>query len=75
MKSVPLRLLFSQEGLNTLKFGLIPMPRGPKIVVEIEDSGSECIKMMENKDFINNTYDTKYLENYKKLEDLEEKGE
>jgi acetyl-CoA carboxylase biotin carboxylase subunit len=32
------------------------------------------IKMMENKDFINNTYDTKYLENYKKLEDLEEKG-
>ena len=33
------------------------------------------IKMMENKDFINNTYDTKYLENYKKLEDLEEKGE
>ena len=33
------------------------------------------IKMMENKDFINNTYDTKYLEGYKKLEDLEvEKG-
>jgi acetyl-CoA carboxylase biotin carboxylase subunit len=33
------------------------------------------IKMMENQDFINNTYDTKYLEGYKKLEDLEvEKG-
>jgi len=33
------------------------------------------IKMMENKDFINNTYDTKYLEDYKKLSDLEvEKG-
>lgn len=33
------------------------------------------IKMMENKDFINNNYDTKYLEGYKKLEDLEtEKG-
>lgn len=28
------------------------------------------IKMMENKDFNNNTYDTKYLEGYKKLEDL-----
>ncbi|MBP7741790.1 MAG: acetyl-CoA carboxylase biotin carboxylase subunit [Aliarcobacter sp.] len=27
-------------------------------------------KMMENKDFISNNYDTKYLENYKKLEDL-----
>jgi acetyl-CoA carboxylase biotin carboxylase subunit len=33
------------------------------------------IKMMENQDFINNTYDTKYLEGYKKLADLEvEKG-
>jgi acetyl-CoA carboxylase biotin carboxylase subunit len=28
------------------------------------------IKMMDNKDFNNNTYDTKYLEGYKKLEDL-----
>jgi acetyl-CoA carboxylase biotin carboxylase subunit len=28
------------------------------------------LKMMNNKDFINNTYDTKYLESYKKLEDL-----
>ena len=27
-------------------------------------------KMMENEDFISNNYDTKYLENYKKLEDL-----
>ena len=27
-------------------------------------------KMMENEDFISNDYDTKYLENYKKLEDL-----
>lgn len=27
-------------------------------------------KMMENKDFISNNYDTKYLEGYKKLEDL-----
>ena len=27
-------------------------------------------KMMENADFISNNYDTKYLENYKKLEDL-----
>ncbi len=27
-------------------------------------------KMMENKDFISNNYDTKYLENYKSLEDL-----
>ncbi len=27
-------------------------------------------KMMENEDFINNTYDTKYLENYKNLEQL-----
>lgn len=27
-------------------------------------------KMMENKNFISNNYDTKYLENYKKLEDL-----
>ncbi|WP_419770897.1 MAG: acetyl-CoA carboxylase biotin carboxylase subunit [Candidatus Marinarcus sp.] len=28
------------------------------------------IKMMENKDFNNNTYDTKYLEGYKNLDDL-----
>lgn len=27
-------------------------------------------KMMENEDFISNNYDTKYLENYKKLDDL-----
>ncbi len=27
-------------------------------------------KMMENEDFISNNYDTKYLENYKSLEDL-----
>ncbi|XPV68435.1 MAG: acetyl-CoA carboxylase biotin carboxylase subunit [Halarcobacter sp.] len=27
-------------------------------------------KMMENEDFINNTYDTKYLENYKNLDQL-----
>ena len=27
-------------------------------------------KMMENEDFISNDYDTKYVENYKKLEDL-----
>jgi acetyl-CoA carboxylase, biotin carboxylase subunit len=27
-------------------------------------------KMMENEDFISNDYDTKYLENYKKLDDL-----
>ncbi|QDM00329.1 acetyl-CoA carboxylase biotin carboxylase subunit [Aliarcobacter butzleri] len=27
-------------------------------------------KMMENKDFISNSYDTKYLENYKGLDDL-----
>ena len=27
-------------------------------------------KMMQNEDFISNNYDTKYLENYKKLEDL-----
>ena len=28
------------------------------------------IKMMENEDFIANNYDTKYLENYKKLDDI-----
>ena len=28
------------------------------------------IKMMENEDFISNNYDTKYLENYKSLDDL-----
>lgn len=28
------------------------------------------MKIMENKDFISNNYDTKYLENYKSLEDL-----
>jgi acetyl-CoA carboxylase biotin carboxylase subunit len=27
-------------------------------------------KMMENKDFLSNNYDTKYLENYKNLDDL-----
>ena len=27
-------------------------------------------KMMENKDFISNNYDTKYLENYKGLDSI-----
>ncbi|MCG3707463.1 acetyl-CoA carboxylase biotin carboxylase subunit [Aliarcobacter butzleri] len=46
-----------------------------RALAEFEVEGIKTIipfhkKMMENKDFISNNYDTKYLENYKGLDDL-----